>query len=282
MFTYDRGSAQAPNAEVARVIDNNMDRVLYRSPAVKANDKPKLSADMSMAELLETLKQIQEDTDSKEQSDQAGNNTIDEIKLSSGKFSVIPSTETERVLIAAKSGCGKSTWMAKYIIEYLIKFPKRRVIMFSRHVEDPAYAGLPVMYIPAKPDLADEELDLTDIKDSLVIFDDCDNLQDKKLTKYIDKLNGDIISNGRKYNIHTAWLCHMLFNGYKTRQLLLEANKVVFFQTGQNYHYSRYLREHVGVEKHRRDKILATKTRWVCMSLCMPVFVITENQVFVA
>ena len=280
MFTYDKGTkatAAGPNEEVARVIDNRMDRVLYKSPPIGESANPQISEDMTVAQLLSLLgrSQIAEQKE-------AESTNFDEVKLSTGKFNIIPSTETERILIAAKSGCGKSTWMAKYVIEYLIKFPDRRVIMFSRHEEDPAYNGLPITYIPAKPDLVDEELDLLDLKDSLVVFDDCDNLQDKKLTKYIEKLNGDIISNGRKYNIHTAWLCHMLFNGLKTRQLLLEANKVVFFQTGQNYHHARYLREHVGLDKNQRDKILKLKTRWICTSLSMPVFVVSETQAFVA
>lgn len=211
-----------------------------------------------------------------------------ELKLDNDAIMIpLPTEETERVFIAGKSGSGKSTWAAMYMCEYLRMFPKRRIILLSRHAGERAYQKIKHSAIPLgifeADDKKDEapEIELEDIKDSLVVFDDCDNLQNKNVATAMKRLNDDIISNGRKYNIHCLTLAHQLMNYVATRNILNEANRVVFFNTGANYHIERYLREYAGLKKNAIKKICALQSRWSCLSYSMPMYILHEHGIFI-
>lgn len=196
-------------------------------------------------------------------------------------MTIIPSNETERIFIAGKSGVGKSTVAARYMMEYCLKFPDRKVILFSRHDDDPAFKDVKHMAIALDPEIVLEPPQLEHLKDALVVFDDCDNLQDKDISKAINKLNGDIISNGRKFNIHTLYLAHMICNGGPTRAILNEANRVVFFLAGSVYHSDRWLKVYAGVDNATRKRILGLPSRWVCISTGYPMYCLYDKGAFI-
>ncbi len=197
-----------------------------------------------------------------------------------GNLVILPSEETERMYIAGKSGCGKSTLAARYMVDYLRMFPQRRVLLFSRHHEEKAYEGIPHQAIELNDELVDSPIDLNEIKDSLVVFDDTDNLQDKKIKKVLQLLNDDIISNGRKYNIHCLTLAHQLLNYKESRNLLNEANRVVFFNNGTTFHIKNYLTKYAGIDAQMVKKILGLHSRWICISLGYPMYILHEHGAF--
>lgn len=197
-----------------------------------------------------------------------------------GQMVILPSMETERMYIAGKSGCGKSTLAARYMADYLRMFPERKIILFSRHTEEKAYEGIPHQAVELNEELVESPIELTEIKDSLVVFDDTDNLQDKKIKKALTLLNDDIISNGRKYNIHCLTLAHQLLNYKESRNLLNEANRVVFFNNGTTYHIKNYLTKYAGVDAQVMKKILGLKSRWTAISLGFPMYILHEHGAF--
>lgn len=209
-----------------------------------------------------------------------------EIILDSGVMIVCPSCETERVFIAGKSGSGKSTLAALYMFEYLNMFPGRKVVLISRHKNEKAYQHIPHMEIPLElfAKVKDDNtvpMDLDDLKDSLVVFDDTDNLQDKDIDMAIRKLNGDIISNGRKYNIHCVTLSHQIMNWQKTRDLLMEANKVYIFPGGNAHHIKTFLQKHAGLDAKDIKKIMELKSRWAMLSMGVPQYIVHEHGAFI-
>lgn len=203
-----------------------------------------------------------------------------EFKVSDGELIITPSIETERMYIAGKSGCGKSTIAARYMVEYLKMFPDRRIFLFSRHKEEKAYEGIPHQAIELNDELAESPIELTEIKNALVVFDDTDNLQDKRIKKALQLLNDDIISNGRKYNIHCLTLAHQLLNYKESRNLLNEANRVVFFNNGTTYHIKNYLQKYAGIDVQMMRKILALKSRWTLISLGYPMYILHDHGAF--
>ena len=203
-----------------------------------------------------------------------------DFKVPDGELIIIPSIETERMYIAGKSGCGKSTIAARYMVEYLKMFPDRRVILFSRHHEEKAYENIPHTAIELNDELVESPIDLTEIKNSLIVFDDTDNLQDKRIKKALQALNDDIISNGRKYNIHCLTLAHQLLNYKESRNLLNEANRVVFFNNGTTYHIKNYLTKYAGIDAQLMRKILGLKSRWTLISLGYPMYILHEHGAF--
>jgi len=213
---------------------------------------------------------------------EAKSSTDIRIPVHEGKLVVLPTPETERIYVCGKSGVGKSTFAANYMHEYARMFPKRRIILFSRHEDDPVFRGVKHIAIPLDDDLMETPPELKALANALVVFDDCDNLPDKHVMDIMHTLNNDIISNGRKFNIHTLYLGHQMFNYKATRGLLNEANKVVFFLNGVKIHPDRWMKEHGGYDKDLRARILKLPTRWVCCDVGMPGHILYERGCFLA
>lgn len=208
-----------------------------------------------------------------------------EIQLPNGLMFVLPDPDqTERVYIAGKSGSGKSTWAAIYMNEFLRMFPEKKIYLISRHDDEKTYSAIPHTPVPIDTfqdmDSDNKPIDLPDLANSLVVFDDCDNIQDKKISIAIKKLSDDIVSNGRKYGIYTIWLNHQLMEYTKTRNLLNEANKTVFFNSGSNYHVKQYLLRYVGLNLEQIAKILAIRSRWTMIALTLPMYILHEHGAY--
>lgn len=204
-----------------------------------------------------------------------------EFRLDDGKMVVLPNRETERVFVAGKSGAGKSCFSASYIREYQEMFPDRRVFLFSTHDGEKAYERLEHIAIVLDEGFVDNPPSLDDLKNSLCVFDDCDALQDKKLLAAVDALNLDLINNGRKYGISVVTLAHQLMEYKRTRGQLNEANRVVFFPQGSAYHNQRFLKVYAGLNAEWVKKILAERSRWICLDLRLPQSYVTENAVVI-
>ncbi len=204
-----------------------------------------------------------------------------EYRLDDGKMVVLPSKESERVFAAGKSGAGKSFWTASYMREYSEMFEDRRVFLFSTHEDEKAYRLIEHTAIPLDEAFIEAAPTLEDLSNSLCVFDDCDNLQNKKIAAAVDALNADLISNGRKYNIHVVTLAHQLMEYKRTRNQLNEANRVVFFPQGSQYHNQRYLKVYAGISGAWMKKILAERSRWICLDNRVPQSYVTENAVVI-
>jgi hypothetical protein len=198
-----------------------------------------------------------------------------------GTLCVLPSKHSERVYVAGKSGAGKSTFTAQYIREYQEMFKERRVILFSTHDDEKAYRKLNITQVELDAEFVENPPTLDELAECLVVFDDTDNLQDKKLQAVINGVNADLLANGRKYNIHVITLAHQLMDYGRSRTLLNEANRVVFFNGGSAYHIQRYMKVYAGLEPKQIRRILNSKSRWTCIGLTLPNYVINEHEVYI-
>jgi hypothetical protein len=207
-----------------------------------------------------------------------------EFSMEQGTMVILPDPQSERIFIAGKSGSGKSCLAALYMNEYLRMFPDRHVFLVSRHEGEKAYAQVPHEVLPLddfeEAEKGERVYELEDLKDSLIVFDDCDNVQNKRIQEGVKLLSDDLISNGRKYNIHVVWLNHQLMDYSRTRNLLNEANKVIFFNSGSNYHIQQYLTRYVGLNKQQIEVVLALRSRWTMVSLTLPMYIMYEHGAF--
>lgn len=206
---------------------------------------------------------------------------LHEFRLTDGTLTMLPSEESERVFIAGRSGAGKSYISASYMRTYHIMFPGRRIFLLSTHDGEAAYEDIDHTQIALDDGFVENPPGLTELKDSLVVFDDCDNLTQKKISDACKALNNSLISDGRKYNIHVVTLSHMLMDHDRTRKLLNEAQRVIFFPQGNAHHNRRYLKEYAGMEANWVKKILKERSRWVCIDFRAPKSYLTENAVVV-
>ncbi len=200
--------------------------------------------------------------------------------IDSGQFNILPSEKSERIFIAGSSGSGKSTLASMYILEYKLMFPKNKIFLFSTHDGEKAYQiHKGIIQIKLNNEILNENITLKDLQNSLCIFDDADNLQSKSIQHYINQLNSDLIANGRKYNIHVLTLCHQLMDYSKTRLLLIEANKVIFFLHNGKYHIQRYLKVYAGLDQNQIRQIMRLKSRWVCLNTGFPNYYISQHEI---
>lgn len=203
-----------------------------------------------------------------------------EFELTCGTMIMLPSENTERIFVAGMSGSGKSTIAVLYAREYHCMFPKREIIIFTRHKGEEKYKLIKHREVAFDNELLLNPIDITLLSNSLCIFDDCDNIPDKNVNKNLRLLNNDLITNGRKYNIHVLTLQHQLMNYQETRNILNEANKVVFFKSSSKYHVNRYLKIYAGLDKEQIHKIMSLPSRWICLANQIPSYVLHEHGIF--
>lgn len=193
---------------------------------------------------------------------------------------VMPAPESERVMIGGESGCGKSTLAALYATLWKEMFPEDMIYLFARQEDDPAFQNIEHEEIVVNEDLIYQKLDLDDFSNSLVIFDDMDNLQDKRLLKRVHDLMGDLMSNGRKKNIWVVYLTHILLNRSQTKVPLNESNKVIFFNGCGARQNINFLKSYAGLLKPQIDLLTNLPSRWIMLSRKMPRYVIHEKGIF--
>lgn len=207
-----------------------------------------------------------------------------EIDYKEEQIIVLPTPPTERCYASGIAGSGKTTLVAHYMIEYLKQNPENRIFMFNRHDDDPAYEGIPIQWITVDNDeLLSASFSLDEFSDSLVVFDDVDNLQDPKMKKWMIKVANDLFCNGRKKGISCFYVSHVMFNALQTQTILIESTKLFCFPQTGNYHIERYLKDRIGIDKDKIKRFfyLTEKSRWVCICRRPPLHVIHEKGAFI-
>lgn len=211
------------------------------------------------------------------------------------KIEVLPADHPENVYGAGPNGSGKSYVIGENMRNYQRMFPNRAVILFARQPDDPAFEGVEREEIVVDKthlealgktyeDFAEElaQIPITNYSNSLVVFDDCDNLQNPKLSKAIHALVGDLMANGRKLNISVYYIGHLTLNNHKTKIILNESNRVYLFpQTSGLRHAIRFFKEYAGLDNKQIQQIINVKnSRWVMLSRKAPRYIATEKSIY--
>lgn len=205
------------------------------------------------------------------------------------------------IFISAPSGSGKSTWAGQYARSYQstpgwvdepiseCARPRRsvaRVVVFSAVKEDPAFEGVKLKRVCFE-DLVDEDgepndiLEIEDLSDSLVIFDDIDVIANKKLKKWIQDLRNRCLEIGRHHNINLICTTHQLMNYNETKILLMEATKVVVFpKSGSEAQIKRYLKTYADFTPDAIKKLFKLNSRWVMINKSAPRYVLHAGGVY--
>jgi molybdopterin converting factor small subunit len=213
------------------------------------------------------------------------------------KIEILPTKNTENIYVVGPNGSGKSWIIGMYARRFHKMFPNKPIILFCRRADDPAYDDVPRTEIVLdSTELAAKGKTIEDITDqiaessksirnfanSLVIFDDVDNLTDKKLLRAVHALCADLLSNGRKEGISVIYVSHIMLNAHQTRAILNEASKVYFFpQSSGTRGIGRFLKEYAGLENDQVKEILSIDdSRWVMISRVAPRYIASEKSIF--
>lgn len=190
--------------------------------------------------------------------------------------------------IAGPSGSGKTSYAVNLIGPYVKFFPEKPFYLFSRtdYKTDPAFKKMKPIQIMIDNSLIESPIDITRelTGGSIVLFDDCNTIQNDKLKNVIDKLMADILEVGRKLDITIVITNHLVIPNEKkvARTIMNEMQSVTVFPKSGSAHQIRYaLKTYYGLDNKQIDEILKLPSRWVTISKKYPMYVIYEKGCYI-
>lgn len=198
----------------------------------------------------------------------------------------VPNLDTREVsYIAGPSGSGKSTYASKIIENFHKLFPDNNIYIFSRLESDPVLDRLKPIRVTLDNSLIEDPIDVhSELQQGdLILFDDCDTLQDKKLKDAVSRLKNDILETGRHLNLYIIITSHLINGNDKkdTRTVLNEAHTITIFpKSGSTYGINYVLKNYIGLNKQQINKIISLPSRWVTIGKSYPQYVLYEKGIY--
>lgn len=214
------------------------------------------------------------------------------IQLKAGNLVPIPrivndgELKRENIFISAPEEGGKSYIAGKYAEQHHKLYPNAKFVIFSEISYDEAYddpkLGLKPIRIKLDHKLVDKPFKVEEFKtNSLVLFDDIDNLEDKEIQKEVYKLRSRLLHTGRHKAIFVISLSHNPTMGKITGSSLMESSSIILFpKAGDAYHIETVCRKYLGYNKETIDKILNLDSRWVQLHKRAPCMILHEKGSF--
>lgn len=185
-----------------------------------------------------------------------------------------------RYLISGPSLCGKSFFAGMIAEDYKRQHPKNRIYVFSAISHDQSLDKLKPYRIECNQKIVDDPIQLNELKDSLVIFDDIDAFPEKEISKALNHLRDTIMTTGRHENIAVISTTHLLLEGDKSKKAITQAFTVVLFpSTGGKYHATEFLKRYMGYGKDEIKQIVSVPSRWVLINR-VPRYILHEKGAF--
>lgn len=221
-----------------------------------------------------------------------------EIKLTGrSQFQPIPVKEKdqiERLYISGASGSGKSTYLAKYIREFLkMKGNKNKTIyLFSSVDYDPQLDDhfednlVRVLDEIDEDELIGNPLTIDDFDSgSVLIFDDTFKITSPKVRVMIFCLLESMLEIARHKDLTIIVTSHILSNYRQTRTIQNEATSVTVFPqySGGLYGIKEYLKRKIGMSslEMKRFLSLSKNSRWVSIYRRNPMFVLSSKEAYI-
>lgn len=209
---------------------------------------------------------------------------FNEFKLDGdANFQLLPNPKTERQIlyIAGCSGSGKSYYTKLYLQEYKKLFPNNKIYMFSSIGEDSSLDGVKIDYITIAPELLEDGLTAQDFKDSMVIFDDCEAIENKPLRNEVTRILNSILTTGRHYNVSCILTYHEICSGLATKKILNESHSITFFVRTLGTRSLKYLcDQYLGMSKDEIQRVKKLKTRAVTIIKGYPKLVLSQKEIY--
>ena len=190
----------------------------------------------------------------------------------------------QRIYVTGKSGSGKSYhFIRPYIEHYHKKFPKNDVYLFSSKLEDPALDDLKYLKrVDIDEDILENPVDIRQLKNSLLVFDDIEDFKHKKLTKEILRLLEEVLKNGRSMNIYCVYTHHQPTDYKNTRLQLFESTGIVIFpksKVGGKHDYDYLLDKYIPLSKVNKNIIKNTDSKFVYITKTNPNIIISDKYI---
>ncbi len=200
-----------------------------------------------------------------------------------GIIQVLPDYQNpERSYIAGPSGSGKSTYVSKYLEQLKKVLPDADIFLFSDVNHDPILDKLYPMRIKLDEDFLDNTPSPETLKDSIVIFDDIDSIENRIIKERVGTLRDSLLKRGRHEDISVVVTNHLLTDYKHTRTVLNEVNSITFFPKSGSSHAIQYtLKTYAGLSAKQIQKIFSLPSRWITVYKHYPMYVIYEKGVYI-
>jgi hypothetical protein len=208
-----------------------------------------------------------------------------ELKLNDGdKFQLIPNTKKERIInyIFGQSGSGKSYWITEFCKQYKKIYQSNPIYLFSSLDNDETIDKLNAKRINLNDDFLNTDLTMEDFQNSMLIFDDCDCIKDKKIKNKVFSILNSVLETGRHKNISVCFVSHVGTKGAETKTILNECHNLVMFpKTMGNASLKYILDAYGGLDKNEINYIKTMDSRWVCICKTYPKVIVSEKEIFI-
>lgn len=187
--------------------------------------------------------------------------------------------------IAGASGVGKTSYAADYVKKYLKVYPDSDFIVMSILKEDPAIDKLDPIRINIDEEFLEEppiNIEEEIKPNSIILFDDVDNISDNKIQKAVNDFKRKIMEIGRHYNLQIIYICHLPNpNESTSRKITLnEMNTFTIFpQAGKIKQIKYVLKNYINFDDEQIDYILKLKSRWVTVFVNHPQVILSERKI---
>jgi hypothetical protein len=208
-----------------------------------------------------------------------------EIKLDNGKFVPLPTfkneeNESQRIYVAGPTGSGKSTYCATFMKE-LKKITRHRnkpIYIFSQIKKDDVLDKLNPIRIRLDEELLEKEIELKELENSIVLFDDIKTIPNKKIRDCVDNLKDRVLSEGRHHNIICICTNHQICDSKTTKSCLLECSDITFFPASGGINgITRFLSSYIGMTRKEINEVLRLPSRWVTVHKQFPMYILYET-----
>jgi len=211
-------------------------------------------------------------------------NNYPELYLKAGeKFMYIPDETRERSIlyIVGASGSGKSWYASDFANAYKKQNPDNPIYLMSYVDSDSSIERVKgIERIKLDEEFLTADLTSKDFANSLVLFDDCDCITEKKMKAKLRDLLGKILNTGRHDNVSLIYLSHIACGGLETKPILNEAHAIVFFPAtlsgrARNYLLGQYL----NFTRHQIEAIDDIQGRAITVVKSYPMVMVTEKMI---
>jgi len=211
-------------------------------------------------------------------------NNYPSLHLKSGeKFQYIPDENKERFIsyICGASGSGKSYFASDLANAYKKQNPQNPVYLLSYVDSDSSIERVKdIERIKLDSDFLTTDLNAEDFANSLIIFDDCDCITEKKMKLKLKDLLGKLLNTGRHAAASVIYLSHIACGGLETKGILNECHSLTFFPASLGGRSRNYLlNQYLGFSKKQIEAIDDIPGRAITVVKSYPMIIVSEKMI---
>ena len=203
-----------------------------------------------------------------------------QLKVSDGIIQIVPPSHHWAMSVYGASGCGKSTFVGKFMNEYKKKHKDRPVYVFSSVTDDPAFKKAKPVYIKIDESILSDPFMVHEFGKGLVVFDDLESLRND-LFSAVNKFRDQCLEVGRHHSINTISINHVIQGGAITKRLQNEANITILYPRTNVSAINKLCKSQYGMSNNDIKELIemGKTSRWVCISRDYPSFIVSEKQI---